>query len=307
MAGSYFLSVSFVELVGEEIEPLDRRYDVLEFRVTAVDRSFGIANLRSQISIRPLAGDSARLSPPPDAGDRDRGAALARAGATPAMARRGARRGAARPGALRGDHRARRRRGAEPAAARRHAARACGRRCLGPPGRPTRRAARPSPRCCRRHRSPRSSPASRHRKTRRSPPAPARSRRRPSPTVGSISSCCTTRSMPRPRRCAPPRRCWPRTAICLATARNRLAAALCGGAVGARSLRELRAQHRRCGARATARVRVLSRCGVPARHRPPAAAGELPAPAARGLAELARTGIAEHLAPAFTFVLRRSR
>ncbi len=58
MAGSYFLSVSFVELVGEDIEPLDRRYDVLEFRVTAVDRSFGIANLRSQISIRPLAGDA---------------------------------------------------------------------------------------------------------------------------------------------------------------------------------------------------------------------------------------------------------
>jgi ABC-type polysaccharide/polyol phosphate transport system ATPase subunit len=53
MPGTYFLSVSFVELVGEEIEPLDRRYDVLELRVTAVDRSFGIANLRSQISVRP--------------------------------------------------------------------------------------------------------------------------------------------------------------------------------------------------------------------------------------------------------------
>ena len=58
MAGSYFLSVSFVELVGEEIEPLDRRYDVLEFRVTAVDRSFGVANLRSQITVRPQTGDT---------------------------------------------------------------------------------------------------------------------------------------------------------------------------------------------------------------------------------------------------------
>ena len=59
MPGTYFLSVSFVELLGEEIEPLDRRYDVLEFRVTAVDRSFGIANLRSQITVRPLSDASA--------------------------------------------------------------------------------------------------------------------------------------------------------------------------------------------------------------------------------------------------------
>jgi ABC-type polysaccharide/polyol phosphate transport system ATPase subunit len=56
MAGSYFLSVSFVELVGDEIEPIDRRYDVLELRVTAVDRSFGIANLQTRIRVRPLDG-----------------------------------------------------------------------------------------------------------------------------------------------------------------------------------------------------------------------------------------------------------
>ncbi|MFN8642816.1 MAG: hypothetical protein U0802_14640 [Candidatus Binatia bacterium] len=54
MPGIYFLSVSFVELVGEAVEPIDRRYDVLELRVTAVDCSFGIANLRSQITVRPL-------------------------------------------------------------------------------------------------------------------------------------------------------------------------------------------------------------------------------------------------------------
>jgi ABC-type polysaccharide/polyol phosphate transport system ATPase subunit len=58
MAGSYFLSVSFVELAGEEVEPIDRRYDVLELRVTAVDRSFGIANLQSRITVRPLDGGS---------------------------------------------------------------------------------------------------------------------------------------------------------------------------------------------------------------------------------------------------------
>lgn len=60
MPGSYFLSVSFVELVGDEVEPIDRRYDVLELRVTAVDRSFGIANLQTRITVRPLDGDAPR-------------------------------------------------------------------------------------------------------------------------------------------------------------------------------------------------------------------------------------------------------
>ena len=61
MAGSYFLSVSLVQVVGEDIRPLDRRYDVLEFRVTPIDRSFGIANLRTRILLRrggaPAAGE----------------------------------------------------------------------------------------------------------------------------------------------------------------------------------------------------------------------------------------------------------
>ena len=39
-------------LVGDDIAPIDRRYDVLEFRVTPVDRSFGIANLHSRITIQ---------------------------------------------------------------------------------------------------------------------------------------------------------------------------------------------------------------------------------------------------------------
>jgi ABC-type polysaccharide/polyol phosphate transport system ATPase subunit len=51
IAGSYFLSVSLVQLVGDDIRPIDRRYDVLEFRVTPADRSFGIANLRSRIVV----------------------------------------------------------------------------------------------------------------------------------------------------------------------------------------------------------------------------------------------------------------
>jgi ABC-type polysaccharide/polyol phosphate transport system ATPase subunit len=51
MPGSYFLSTSFVESIGDDIAPIDRRYDVLEFRVTPIDRSFGIANLHSRITI----------------------------------------------------------------------------------------------------------------------------------------------------------------------------------------------------------------------------------------------------------------
>ncbi len=63
MPDTYFLSLGFVELVGDEIAPIDRRYDVLEFQVTQLDRSFGIANLHSQIVIRtageaPPLGDS---------------------------------------------------------------------------------------------------------------------------------------------------------------------------------------------------------------------------------------------------------
>jgi ABC-type polysaccharide/polyol phosphate transport system ATPase subunit len=52
MPGSYFLSTSFVEAIGDDIAPIDRRYDVLEFRVTPVDRSFGIANLHSRIVVQ---------------------------------------------------------------------------------------------------------------------------------------------------------------------------------------------------------------------------------------------------------------
>lgn len=59
MPGSYFLSVSLVQVVGDDIRPVDRRYDVLEFRVTPVDRSFGIANLRTRIVVRRAAAPPA--------------------------------------------------------------------------------------------------------------------------------------------------------------------------------------------------------------------------------------------------------
>lgn len=51
IAGTYFLSVSLVEVAGDDVRPIDRRYDVLEFGVTPVDRSFGIANLQSRIVV----------------------------------------------------------------------------------------------------------------------------------------------------------------------------------------------------------------------------------------------------------------
>ncbi len=95
--------------------------------------------------------------------------------------------------------------------------------------------------------------------------------------------------------------------ICLATARNRLAAALCGGAVGARSLRELRAQIADAGLAPLHEYACFPDAACPRAIVPlPLLASYLRQRPA-GLAELARTGIAEHLAPAFTFVLRRSR
>jgi lipopolysaccharide transport system ATP-binding protein len=51
MAGTYFFSLGFVELVDNDLKPIDRRYDVMEFKITPRDRSFGIANLRSVIAV----------------------------------------------------------------------------------------------------------------------------------------------------------------------------------------------------------------------------------------------------------------
>ena len=51
MAGNYFISLGFIEMVDNDLRPIDRRYDVIEFKVTPRDRSFGIANLQSQIVV----------------------------------------------------------------------------------------------------------------------------------------------------------------------------------------------------------------------------------------------------------------
>lgn len=53
MPGDYFVSLGFVELIDGDIVPLDRRYDVIELKVMPYpkDRSFGVANLGSEILI----------------------------------------------------------------------------------------------------------------------------------------------------------------------------------------------------------------------------------------------------------------
>lgn len=51
--GTYFISYGFVELINDEIVPLDRRYDAKEIKILpqGSDRSFGVANLNSQITV----------------------------------------------------------------------------------------------------------------------------------------------------------------------------------------------------------------------------------------------------------------
>lgn len=54
--GNYYISVGFVEMVNEDIIPLDRRYDVVEIKIMpkGIDRSFGLANLESRIIVNPM-------------------------------------------------------------------------------------------------------------------------------------------------------------------------------------------------------------------------------------------------------------
>jgi len=51
--GDYYISLGFVEMVDGNIIPLDRRYDVIELKILpfAQDKSFGVANLQSEIKI----------------------------------------------------------------------------------------------------------------------------------------------------------------------------------------------------------------------------------------------------------------
>lgn len=54
MQGTYFISVGFVQILNGTIVPLDRRYDVAEIRILPQggDLSFGIANLKSEITFK---------------------------------------------------------------------------------------------------------------------------------------------------------------------------------------------------------------------------------------------------------------
>jgi ABC-type polysaccharide/polyol phosphate transport system ATPase subunit len=51
--GDYYISLGFVEMVDGNIIPLDRRYDVIELKILPFhhDKSFGIANLQSEIKV----------------------------------------------------------------------------------------------------------------------------------------------------------------------------------------------------------------------------------------------------------------
>jgi teichoic acid transport system ATP-binding protein len=55
MHGNYFLSFGFTHFVGDKLVVLQRRYDAIKIDVHAVDRTFGIANLRAAIVSRPVA------------------------------------------------------------------------------------------------------------------------------------------------------------------------------------------------------------------------------------------------------------
>ena len=49
--GDYFVSVGVVDGIGEEVIPLDRRYDSIHLRVTGQTRQFGVVNMMPSISI----------------------------------------------------------------------------------------------------------------------------------------------------------------------------------------------------------------------------------------------------------------
>jgi ABC-type polysaccharide/polyol phosphate transport system ATPase subunit len=54
MAGTYFVSAGWVCFAGAELQVIHRRYDVVKFEVLPTDRSFGIANCFSRISVANL-------------------------------------------------------------------------------------------------------------------------------------------------------------------------------------------------------------------------------------------------------------
>ncbi|MDA8161503.1 MAG: hypothetical protein M0022_01155, partial [Desulfobacteraceae bacterium] len=54
--GDYFITAGVAELSGDEVKPVDRRYDLAYLNVMAVDKSVGMANLFSTIKIREKTG-----------------------------------------------------------------------------------------------------------------------------------------------------------------------------------------------------------------------------------------------------------
>lgn len=64
IANTYFVSLGFVRLDGENIVPMDRRYDVIELKVLprGGDFSSGIADLRSEIRVHRVSDSAAPAS-----------------------------------------------------------------------------------------------------------------------------------------------------------------------------------------------------------------------------------------------------
>ena len=50
--GDYFLTAGVAELAGDEVKPVDRRYDLAYLKVMPADKSFGAANLFAGINIK---------------------------------------------------------------------------------------------------------------------------------------------------------------------------------------------------------------------------------------------------------------
>ena len=56
MPGAYFLSFGFTHFLGDNLVVIHRRYDAIKIDVHAVDRSFGIANLKATIQSQAVPG-----------------------------------------------------------------------------------------------------------------------------------------------------------------------------------------------------------------------------------------------------------
>ncbi len=50
--GDYFITAGVAELSGDEVKPVDRRYDLAYLKVMSIDKSFGVANLFAGINIK---------------------------------------------------------------------------------------------------------------------------------------------------------------------------------------------------------------------------------------------------------------